>query len=146
MIRFIQKEEINILVGLCEKHAEYEKSEYSRNGKKELLLKAIFSEKPILYCLVAIKDEKIVGFATYMFQYATWDADFYIYMDCLFLDEKSRGLGLGEKLINQIKKEGKKLDCDLIQWQTPDFNQRAIKFYKRIGAISKSKERFFLNI
>ena len=67
-------------------------------------------------------------------------------MDCLFIKEFVRGYGLGEKLVNKIKQEGKKLRCDLIQWQTPDFNIRAMKFYRRIGAVSKSKERFFLPI
>jgi hypothetical protein len=42
--------------------------------------------------------------------------------------------------------EGGKLKCNHIQWQTPDFNKRAIKFYERIGGISKSKERYFLKV
>ena len=45
-----------------------------------------------------------------------------------------------------ILKEAQKLECVLIQWQTPDFNKRAMKFYNRIGAKSKNKERFFLTI
>ncbi|MFT5917067.1 MAG: hypothetical protein ACI81T_003581, partial [Bacteroidia bacterium] len=49
-------------------------------------------------------------------------------------------------LIRRIQSEAKKLNCSLIQWQTPDFNTRAMKFYKRIGASSKSKERFFLEV
>ena len=75
-----------------------------------------------------------------------WDAGEYIYMDCLFIKESARSLGIGEKLVRKIQKEGEALGCNLIQWQTPDFNVRAIKFYNRIGATSKSKERFFLNI
>ncbi|MEP5913610.1 MAG: GNAT family N-acetyltransferase, partial [Flavobacteriaceae bacterium] len=81
-----------------------------------------------------------------MKQFSTWDSDFYIYMDCLFMTEESRGFGIGEKLINKIKLEGVKNQCTHIQWQTPDFNKRAIKFYNRIGAESKSKERFFLKV
>ena len=88
----------------------------------------------------------LLCYATYMRQYATWDACEYIYMDCLFIKEFARGYGLGEKLVNKIKQEGKKLRCDLIQWQTPDFNIRAMKFYRRIGSVSNSKERFFFPI
>ena len=47
-----------------------------------------------------------------------------------------------EKVIEYSKTQ----DCDLIQWQTPDFNEKAIEFYNRIGGKSKSKERFYLNI
>ena len=80
-----------------------------------------------------------------MKQFSTWDAQYYVYMDCLFMQEAARGFGIGEKLVNKMKEESRKSGCDLIQWQTPEFNERAIKFYKRIGAASKSKERFYLD-
>jgi GNAT superfamily N-acetyltransferase len=106
----------------------------------------LFSNNPSLFCLVVEKDNQLIGYATYMKQFSTWDANHYIYMDCLFMTEESRGFGIGEKLINRIMKEAQKLECVLIQWQTPDFNKRAMKFYNRIGATQKSKERFFLTI
>ncbi len=34
----------------------------------------------------------------------------------------------------------------MIQWQTPIFNQQTIYFYRKIGGISKTKERFWLTI
>jgi len=143
-IRFIDEKEIEELIILCELHAEFEKAEYNKDDKSEKLRSYLFSENPPLYCLVATRNEKIVGYATYMKQFSTWDANHYIYMDCLYLTEESRGLGIGQKLIERIQEEGKKSGIDLIQWQTPDFNQRAMKFYNRIGAKGKSKERYFL--
>ncbi len=145
-IRLVQKKDLKSLVALCKLHAIYEKSDYSSEGKEVLLDKHLFSENPSLHCLVAEKDDRLVGYATFMPQFSTWDATHYIYVDCLFLTEDSRGFGIGEKLIDQIKEEGKKLNCSLIQWQTPEFNKRAMKFYDRIGAIGKSKKRYFLGI
>lgn len=145
-IRFALPEDIDALIDLCEAHSIYEKAVYERQGKRENLLRDLFTESPKLYCLVAIIDKEIVGYATYMKQYSTWDASEYIYMDCIFLREYTRGMGLGAKLIEEIAKEGRKLGCNLIQWQTPDFNTGAIRFYKRIGAVAKPKERFFLTI
>ena len=143
--RFAKPEEINRIIELCAAHAAFERTEYDAAGKAKQLAKDLFSASPKLYCLVAEnKSGEIVGYATYMKQYATWDAGEYIYMDCLFVDESHRCQGIGEHLVNRIKAEGKKLNCSLIQWQTPAFNTRAIKFYKRIGAYGKSKERFFL--
>ena len=145
-IRFAESKDIEQIIGLCSLHAAFEKSEYEVSGKSEKIGKDLFSEFPKLYCLVVESEDDLLGYATYMKQYATWNACEYIYMDCLFIKEFARGRGLGEKLVNRIKQEGKKLGCDLIQWQTPDFNIRAMKFYRRIGAISKSKERFFLKL
>lgn len=145
-IRFAKEKDLPEIIGLCHQHALYEKAEFEKDGKQEKLKKHLFSDNPGLKCLVAEVNEEIVGYATYAKQFSTWDADFYIYMDCLFLNEKSRGYGIGEQIMNRIKKESQKAGCTLIQWQTPGFNTRAIKFYRRIGAVSKSKERFFLEL
>ncbi len=144
VIRFAKESDLPKLVNLCKLHAQFEKSEYELEGKEELLKDHLFSERPSLYCLVAEHNQKLIGYTSYMKQFSTWDAGYYIYMDCLFLTEESRGFGIGERLINQIKEEAKKMDCSLIQWQTPKFNIRAMKFYDRIGASSKTKERYFL--
>lgn len=142
----MQLADLDQLVDLCSAHAAYEKAEYSKAGKAEQLAKDLFSEFPKLYCLVATSNATLIGFASFMKQYATWDAKEYIYMDCLFLDEAARGKGIGQRLVERIALEGRKMGCDLIQWQTPDFNARAISFYERLGAERKAKERFFLDI
>ncbi|MFK7953829.1 MAG: N-acetyltransferase family protein [Ekhidna sp.] len=145
-IRFAKQSDLEDIVMLCEQHAHFEESDYDSSNKSENLDRHLFGKNPSLFCLVVQQEESIIGYATYMKQFSTWDAEFYIYMDCLFLNDESRGIGIGEELINRIKQEAQKFDCNHIQWQTPDFNTRAIKFYKRIGAVSKTKERFFLGV
>ena len=146
IIRFAQNKDLEELVHLCNLHAIFEKADYDTEQKDELLSKHLFSDNPTLFCLVVEKANSLSGYATYMKQFSTWDADYYIYMDCLFITEEARGFGIGEKLIDRIKEEARKLDCSLIQWQTPIFNKRAMKFYERIGGLGKSKERYFLEI
>lgn len=143
-IRFAKETDLAEIVELCHQHALYEKSEYDKTGKRDKLKSHLFSDQTGLKCLVAEVNNEVVGYATYIKQFATWDADFYIYMDCLFLNKTSRGYGIGEQIMDRIKEESQKMGCNLIQWQTPDFNTGAIRFYKRIGAASKPKERFFL--
>lgn len=145
-IRFVKKSDLDALIHLCELHAAFEKAEYNRTNKKNLLSNHLFSAQPSLFCLVVEQSNELVGYTTYMKQFSTWDAALYIYMDCLFLKEASRGYGIGERLIERIKEEARKTKSSHIQWQTPDFNLRAINFYHRIGAKSKRKERFFLDV
>lgn len=134
------------LVILCQKHAEFEKADFSPERKLENLQKAIFSEKPKLFCLVVAAKETIVGYVSYTFDFSTWDAAAFLYMDCLFLEEEARSFGIGEVLIEKLKEIGTQNNCVNIQWQTPEFNERAIKFYNRIGAKGKDKVRFTLNL
>ena len=143
-IRFAEKKDMNHIIDLCEAHAQYEESDYNRDGKEQQLERDIFDVSPKIFCLVVESELELIGYATYAKQYSTWDANQYIYMDCLYIKEQARGHGIGEKLVRKIQEDGRKMNCNLVQWYTPDFNVRAIKFYNRIGATSKSKERFFL--
>lgn len=141
-----EKEKIENIIDLCAAHAAFEKSEFQRDNLAIRLESGLWGKYPKLFCLVVEVDEKYVGYITWMKQYSTWTGKEYIYMDCLYLESNFRGLGIGEALINRMKEFAKKENIGHIQWQTPDFNIRAISFYNRIGAISKSKERFFLTI
>jgi GNAT superfamily N-acetyltransferase len=131
---------------LCQKHAEFEKADFSPEGKEEKLKEAIFSKSPKLFCLVVAAKETIVGYVSYTFDFSTWDAATFIYMDCLFLEEEARSFGIGEVLIKKLKEIAAENNCVNIQWQTPEFNTRAIKFYNKIGAKGKDKVRFTLNL
>lgn len=145
-IRFATPNDLDEIIVLCKEHADYEKSDFQSAGKKESLSNHLFNETPSLYCLVVEFDSQLIGYATFMKQFSTWESEFYIYMDCLYLNDLSRGFGIGEQLIDRIKSESLKLDCRLMQWQTPNFNSAAIRFYDRIGAVFKTKERFFLDL
>lgn len=145
-IRLVQIEDMPQLIKLCAAHAAYEQAAYDPAGKADRLAEALFCQPAKLFCLVAEQAGRLLGFLTYMEQYATWDAAAYIYMDCLYLDEAARNQGLGKRLVERMVREARHMGCDLIQWQTPAFNTDAIRFYNRLGATAKSKERFFLSI
>jgi len=134
------------LVALCAAHAAFEQSAYDPSGKQERLTSVIFCDNPNVYCRVVEVDDKYVGYIIWMRQYSTWNANEYLYMDCLFLDDAYRGLGIGVALVEEMKTYASDHEITQVEWQTPDFNKRAIKFYRRIGATSLSKERFFLTI
>lgn len=145
-IRRAFPDDIPEIINLCAEHAEYEGSSYTSEGKAEKLSSFLFSQHPRLSCIVAESNNTIVGYATYMLEFSTWDAGLYMHMDCVYLREQMRGLGIGEALINKIIKEAKSQGCNLIQWQTPESNERAIKFYYRMGATSKKKLRMYLEV
>lgn len=145
-IRFAQRKDVSQIIELCKEHADYEKVDYEGENKSVLLSNFLFKKNPSLKCLIVKHENIIIGYATFIKQFSTFDTDFYIYLDCLFLKNKNRGKGIGLLLMEKIKEYAKAENCTIIQWQTPSFNKKAIDFYRKIGGISKSKERFCLNI
>ena len=145
-IRFVKPKDIHQLIDLCAEHARFEQAVYIKDKKATALAKQLFGHPPALNCLVVEYENELLGYASFMKQFSTWDADFYLYLDCLYLREKWRGQGLGYQLMQQISKFAKNENCSTIQWQTPDFNNKAISFYKKLAAIPKTKERFFWKV
>ncbi len=145
-IRNAKPEDITEIIELCSEHALFEKCEFERDGKAEKLTNFLFSEKPAIFCLIVENNQEILGYATYSFEFSTWNANFYTHMDCLYLRPQARNYGIGEKLIEEIAKITKLNGYEEIQWQTPKFNEKAIKFYQRIDASYKEKYRFNFKI
>jgi len=145
-IRTAVPSDIAEIIKLCAEHSEYEKAHYEPMGKAEKLAKMLFCENPKLHCLIAESSSGILGYASFSHECSTWDADYYTHMDCLFLREQYRGFGIGEALVNEVVIQSKLNNAHHIEWQTPVFNERGIKFYNRIGATSKEKQRFTLTL
>ncbi|MEO0471261.1 MAG: GNAT family N-acetyltransferase [Bacteroidota bacterium] len=146
MIRPPKETEIPRLLELCAQHAAFEGAYFRLDGQEESLKKALFGAPAILHCLVLEVDEQIEGYATFLPQYATWEAAHYLYLDCLFLTEKMRRKGFGRQLMQAVKAGAIRLGCTEIQWQTPGDNRQAIAFYQTLGAKAKQKARFFWTV
>lgn len=132
------------LVTLCEAHAHYEKAAYEAAGKSEPLHRALFTSPPRLYGWLAWLKGVPVGYATASLEFSTFTGCEYLHMDCLFVDAEARGNGIGDTLMGEVIAKARSLGLAEVQWQTPEWNLGAIRFYGRQGAIAKAKQRFVL--
>lgn len=144
MIRKLEEHELPRLLEMCASHAEYEKAAYNPTGKHQALQSLVFGNDARLFCYVIEAGGPLVGYFTYTFDISTWDAGKYLHLDCLYLEPPYRGHRIGDHVFAKLIDIARKHNCIAMQWQTPVFNEKAIRFYKRIGAVGKDKVRFFL--
>jgi GNAT superfamily N-acetyltransferase len=142
LIRDFQESDLDDLIALCGKHALHEQVDYDPAGKGVLLKTELLSTSPSLYCwMIAVKGNA-VGYTTFTFDFSTWDAQYFLYLDCLYIEENFRGYGIGAEIIRRLIDVAKKEGCVNVQWQTPVFNEKAIRFYERMGGEALDKKRF----
>jgi GNAT superfamily N-acetyltransferase len=144
LIRPITENDLDELLVMMQEHADYEQAAFTPDNKKEKLRKALFNEPVKLNCWIVEQNTGLTGYVSYTFDYSTWDAQLFMYMDCLYLREATRGHGIGTVIISKLHEVAKEKECINIQWQTPTFNESAIRFYRRNNAVSKDKVRFSL--
>ncbi|WP_234309585.1 GNAT family N-acetyltransferase [Streptomyces sp. NRRL F-5193] len=145
-VRPIEPDQLDALLALCVEHAAYEKAEFTDDGQVERWRAAFFAERPALHGWVALDDGRACGFMTVTTDFATWSARRFAYMDCLYLQEPYRGLGLGRVFLERLREFAAAEGCGWAEWQTPPDNESGIGFYRRMGAATKDKVRFSYDV
>ncbi|HTH67481.1 MAG TPA: GNAT family N-acetyltransferase [Rhodanobacter sp.] len=146
VVRRVSRRDLATLVVMCGEHAQYERAPHEPAGMAERLARALFATPPLLHAWVAEAHGELLGYATATVEFSTWQAHEFLHMDCLFVREGRRGDGIGASLLAAVVAAARRAGCTEIQWQTPDWNTDAARFYRRAGAIEKPKRRFFLQV
>lgn len=97
----------------------------------------------VSYC--GLSSLPLAGFASARLELSTWDAGRYLHLDCIYLRPNDRGGGLGRELIAEVARAAVELGAVNLQWQTPSWNEGAVRFYRRLGASAVEKLRFTLS-
>lgn len=141
-IRPANTEDLPELIELIREHALYEKSAAPDHELAARLHRLMFAASPRLHVLVASLGGELVGYASWSLEVETWHATEYAHMDCLFLRGSARGHGTGENLMRSVARDALAAGALEMQWQTPAWNEGAIRFYRRLANEPLSKLRF----
>jgi GNAT superfamily N-acetyltransferase len=118
---------------LLEGLARFEHLEPPTEAGRKRLLSDIFRKKRI-HLLVAEEGKDLVGYALYFFSYSSFLAKPTLYIEDIFVREKSRGSGTGIALFRRCANEALKEKCGRMEWAVLKWNQGAVGFYERLGA------------
>ncbi|MFE5239532.1 MULTISPECIES: GNAT family N-acetyltransferase [unclassified Streptomyces] len=146
LIRPATSADLSAIARLCADHAAFERAEPVPPDLAARLEPMLFSASPRAWCLVAESRGELIGYATFSPEFSTWQATDYAHLDCLFVTEPHRGGGWGRALLSAVKDAAASRGAATLQWQTPDWNADAIRFYHRMGARARSKVRFSLPV
>jgi GNAT superfamily N-acetyltransferase len=122
-----------ILQFVCEL-AEFERLRHQVVATKEGLRDTLFGPKPFAEVAIARDAGEAVGFALFFHNYSTFLGKPGIYLEDLYVRQHCRGKGYGEALLRHVAHLAVSRGCGRFEWSVLDWNQRAIDFYKKLGA------------
>lgn len=132
-IRRAKKEDCPRLLELIKELAVYEKAPDEVTVTLEHFQESGFGTSPVWWAFVAENESGIQGFALYYIRFSTWKGQT-LYLEDLIVTEALRGKGIGSLLFEKIIQEAKEKDYARVSWQVLDWNEPAIKFYKKYNA------------
>jgi GNAT superfamily N-acetyltransferase len=140
-IRPAQVGDARQLLALVHDHASFERAEASLT--LDDLTRLLAGPAPV-QLTVAEDRGVLLGYSAVTLDYALWRGRYWAHLDCLFVRAADRNRGTGKRLLAHAFAQALAAGADRLEWQTPDWNEAAIRFYCREGAACQTRKRFHL--
>ena len=114
--------------------AEFEREADKVVATEPLLQDALFGERPVAEAVIAERDGTPVGMALFFHNFSTWTGWKGLYLEDLYVTPEARGSGAGSALLRHLAGIAVDRGCTRFEWAVLDWNERAIAFYRSMGA------------
>ncbi len=133
-IELATERDVPVILNLIKGLAEYEKLAHEVVATEECLSESLFGSRRVAEVLLGYAGAEPVGFAVFFHNYSTFLGRPGIYLEDLFVVPQWRRRGLGTQLLRRIAHIAMERGCGRLEWSVLDWNEPAIKFYKKLGA------------
>jgi GNAT superfamily N-acetyltransferase len=133
-IRPAKRSDVSTILGLIRDLAEYERAPDEVVATEELLSENLFGPRPAAEVLLGEENGEPVCFALFFHNFSTWMGRPGLYLEDLFVRPDKRGRGYGRALLVRLARIAHQRACGRMEWAVLDWNEPAIKFYRKLGA------------
>ena len=137
-IRVAVENDAPLILRLIKELAEYERLSSEVVATEETLRESLFGERPFAEALIAELGDEPAGFALFFHSFSTFLGRPGIYLEDLYVKPEFRGNGVGRALLVHLARLARERGCGRLEWSVLDWNEPAVGFYRRIGAVPVS--------
>jgi GNAT superfamily N-acetyltransferase len=138
-IRTARKADVPVILAFIKKLADYERLSDEVVADEEILRATLFGRRRTAEVAIGYFQKVPVGFVLFFHNYSTFLGRPGIYIEDLFVDEAFRRRGFGSALLRYVAALARERRCGRLEWSVLDWNEPAIHFYKKLGAVAMSE-------
>lgn len=135
-IKFATVSDVPLILSFIKELAEYEKLLHEVIATEEVLTETLFGEHAHAEVVFGYLNNVPVSFALFFHNFSTFLGRSGIYLEDLYVKPGARGKGIGQKMLGYLAHLAKERNCGRLEWWVLDWNETAINFYKKIGAVA----------
>jgi len=127
--------DVPVILDLIKGLAEYERLSHVVEADEDRLRRTLFGDRPSAEVQLAFTGEECAGFALFFTNYSTFLGKPGLYLEDIFVKPHLRRQGIGMALLKKLAAIARERDYGRMEWSVLDWNQPAISFYQKLGAI-----------
>ncbi len=131
------------ILTMLREFAEFEKLSEYYEVTEERLSNALFGDFKTAEALVVTDGRTLAGYAVFYPSFSTFRGQSGFYLEDLYIRSNFRGRRLGEKMLGEIARIGRERGYERIDFTVLDWNEAAMKFYRKLGAVSDESDIHF---
>jgi GNAT superfamily N-acetyltransferase len=134
-IRPATKTDVPVILSFIKKLADYERLSHEVTATEKTLRETLFGRRHAAEVAIGYFKRQPVCFVIFFHNYSTFLGLPGIYIEDLFVDEAFRRRGFGNALLRYVAGVAKERQCGRLEWSVLDWNEPAVNFYKKLGAV-----------
>jgi GNAT superfamily N-acetyltransferase len=142
-IKSATESDVSVIFSFIKKLARYERLSHEVVATEDLLRETLFGNRRTAEVAIGYLETTPVGFVLFFHNYSTFLGKPGLYIEDLFVEQDYRRRGYGRALLLHVARLAKERDCGRLEWAVLDWNQPAIDFYKKLGALPMSEWTVF---
>ncbi len=131
------------IIEMIREFAAFEKLSEFCEVTEASLTEAMFGANPCVEGLMAFDGEVPVGYALFYENFSSFRGQRGFYLEDLYVKNEFRGRRIGEEFLKNLAQVARSRNFKRIDFQVLEWNEPAIKFYEKLGAIRDETERHF---
>lgn len=138
LIRSAVPSDVPLIRELVRELADYERLLPEVVADEEILREHLFGDTPRAEVLIAEDAGAAAGFALFFHNFSTFLGRPGLYLEDLYVRPSHRRRGVGRALLQRLAAIAVERRCGRMEWWVLDWNESAISFYRKIGAVAMS--------
>jgi len=142
-IRKATEADVPVIAWFIRQLAEYERLLQETVMTEEILRESLFGSRSSAEVLLGYHEDKPVAFAVFFHNFSTFLGRRGLYLEDLFVIPEMRGKGFGRALLVHLARIARERNCGRFEWAVLDWNNPAIDFYEKLGAVPMKEWTIF---
>jgi GNAT superfamily N-acetyltransferase len=130
------KADVPVILGFIRKLADYERLSHEVSATEQSLTETLFGRRRTAEVAIGYFKRQPVCFALFFHNYSTFLGRPGMYIEDLYVDEPFRRRGFGSALFRYVARIAVERHCGRLEWSVLDWNEPAIQFYEKLGAVA----------